>query len=228
MIINGISVKGSYHDTNQDSFCAEKIGKGFVVVLSDGLGSKENSQYGSKAICDSVIEIATKYESKLMYCDPRDFLKDVHLNWLVRISAWDVSSCYATLLAFVVYNGKGFALRLGDGFVGFWADGQVKVLFDKKEDYFANETDCLTEKLLLDKMEIYEFDISELRGGVVCTDGVVIGNMTEEELRNFTRDFVEGYCEMTADEIVSDIESWLRNWPGADDKTLAFFVAERF
>lgn len=227
MIIEGISVKGSYHDTNQDSFRVEKIREGFVVVLSDGLGSKRNSQYGSKAICDSVIDTAIKYESKLMYCDPRIFLKDVHANWLTRISERDVSSCYATLLAFVIYNGKGFALRLGDGFVSFWADDQVKVLFDRKEDYFANETDCLTEELLFGKMEICEFEISELRGGVVCTDGVGIGNMTEEELKNFTKDFVEGYCEMSGDDIVLDIESWLSGWPGADDKTLAFFISER-
>lgn len=227
MIIEGLSVKGSYHDTNQDSFRVEKIGEGFVVVLSDGLGSKRNSQYGSKAICDSVIDTAIKYESKLMYCDPRIFLKDVHANWLTKISELDVSSCHATLLAFVIYDGKGFALRLGDGFVSFWADDQVKVLFDRKEDYFANETDCLTEELLFDKMEICEFEISELRGGVVCTDGVGIGNMTEAELKNFTKDFVEGYCEMSGDDIVSDIESWLSGWPGVDDKTLAFFISER-
>ena len=227
MIIEGLSVKGSYHDTNQDSFRVEKIGEGFVVVLSDGLGSKRNSQYGSKAICDSVIDTAIKYESKLMYCDPRIFLKDVHANWLTKISELDVSSCCATLLAFVIYDGKGFALRLGDGFVSFWADDQVKVLFDRKEDYFANETDCLTEELLFDKMEICEFEISELRGGVVCTDGVGIGNMTEAELKNFTKDFVEGYCEMSGDDIVSDIESWLSGWPGVDDKTLAFFISER-
>ena len=227
MILEGISIKGSYHDTNQDSFRAEKIGDGFVVVLSDGLGSKRNSQYGSKAICDSVIDMAFKYESRLMYCDPRIFLKDVHADWLMKISEMDVSSCYATLLAFVIYDGKGFALRLGDGFVSFWADDQVKVLFDRKEDYFANETDCLTEELVFDKMEICEFEVSDLKGGVVCTDGVGIGNMTEPELKNFTKDFIEGYCEMPGEDIVSDIESWLSDWPGADDKTLAFFISER-
>ena len=227
MILEGISVKGSYHDINQDSFRVEKIGEGFVAVLSDGLGSKSNSKYGSKGICDSVIDVASKYESKLMHCDPRKFLKEVHENWLIKISQMDVSSCYATLLAFAIYDGKGFAIRLGDGFVSFWADDKVKVLFDKKEDYFANETDCLTEELVFDKIEICEFEISDLRGGVICTDGVGIGNMTEPELRNFTMDFIEGYCDMSGTDIKSDIESWLQGWPGVDDKTLAFFISER-
>ena len=227
MILEGISIKGSYHDTNQDNFRVEKIGDGFVAVLSDGLGSKRNSQYGSKAVCDSVIDTAIKYESKLMYCDSRKFLKEVHENWLKRVSEMGISSCYATLLAFVIFDGKGFVLRLGDGFVSFWADGKIKVLFDRKEDYFANETDCLTEELVFDKIEICEFEVSDLRGGVICTDGVGIGNMTEPELKNFTKDFVEGYCEMLGADIVSDIESWLSGWPGADDKTLAFFISER-
>ena len=51
--------------------------------------------------------------------------------------------------------------------------------------------------------------------------------MTEPELRNFTMDFIEGYCDMSGTDIKSDIESWLQGWPGVDDKTLVFFISER-
>ena len=227
MILEGISVKGSYHDINQDSFRIKRLKKGFVAALSDGLGSKRFSHYGSRAICESAVEAAESCDDELMDIDPVEFVGRVHECWLKMINGYKISDCYATLLVFVIYAVKGFAVRLGDGFIGLWADDQIKILFDKKDDYFANETDCVTENLLYDKMEIYEFEISELRGGVLCSDGIGIGNMAAEDLLSFTRDFVDGYGGMSAEEISGDIRAWLRGWPGSDDKTLTFFIAER-
>lgn len=227
MLLDGISVQGSYHDRNQDSFLVKKLNKGFVAVLSDGLGSKKHSQAGARAICESVVEIAEARGSALEEADPIAFVREAYARWKDKLKGYTLSDCYATMLVFLIYAGKGFAIRLGDGFIGFWADGEIRVLYDKKADYFANETDCLTENLLYERLEICDFEISELRGGVMCSDGVGIGNMEEKELMGFTKDFIEGYCEMSREEISADVQSWLSDWPGADDKTLNYFVSER-
>lgn len=227
MLLDGVSVKGNYHEVNQDSYNFHLLDKGFIVTLSDGLGSKSQSHFGSRTACLSAIEIAEELKGELLEVSPEDFAAKVHERWKEKLGDCDISECYATMLIFMVYTGRAFAIRLGDGFIGIWADGMVKVLFDRKDDYFANETDCLTENLLLEKLEILEFEISELRGGVMCSDGVGIGSMSEKELSGFTEEFVEGYCDMKKDGISEDIRSWLKDWPGADDKTLVYFITER-
>lgn len=226
MLLGGVSVKGSYHSVNQDFFIAQKIENGFVVALSDGLGSKKTSQIGSKAICESVVEEAVELKQNLADITLSEFIQNVHSRWLVKLLPHSINDCYATILALVFYNGRLLALRLGDGFIGFWTDDGVHVLFDKKETYFTNETDCLTESFNLDIFEFVECEISELNGGVMCSDGITIGEMREKDLKSFTKDFIEGYNTMSADEINKHIESWVKDWDGIDDKTLAYFISE--
>lgn len=227
MLIDGISLKGEYHDINQDSFIVRELSDGFIAVLSDGLGSKINSQYGSKALCESVVSVAEEYGGSLESCDLSAFLEDVHKTWINSLSEYVISSCYATLLAFVVFGNRGVAIRLGDGFIGIWTDNNVKILFDRKEDYFANETDCFTEKLIYEQFEIIEFNTTGFRGGIACSDGIGIGTMLEKELTNFTKDFIDEYCKMPSKKIVEEVKSWLADWPGTDDKTLVFCISER-
>ena len=226
MLLGGVSVKGSYHQINQDFFIAQKIDNGFVVVLSDGLGSKKISQIGSKAICESVVEEAVALKQDLADIPPSEFVFNVHSRWLEKLTPHIISECYATVLALVFYSGRLLALRLGDGFIGFWTNDGVHVLFDRKEDYFANETDCLTESYNIDKFEFVEYEVSEMNGGVMCSDGIPIGEMNENDLESFTKDFIEGYNTMNVDEINKDIESWVKDWQSIDDKTLAYSISE--
>ena len=57
MLKGGISFKGDYHDINQDCFLAREYKDGYILVVSDGMGSKKMSQYGSKAVCEAVYEV---------------------------------------------------------------------------------------------------------------------------------------------------------------------------
>lgn len=227
MLLGGISIKGSCHEQNQDSFGYQKLEKGFIAVLSDGLGSKKNSKAGSSFLCESAIETAQHLENMLSEISANEFIQRVYDRWTEKIGKDKIRECYATMLIFLAYADKGFAVRLGDGFIGIWMDDERKVLFDRKEDYFANETDCLTETLDFEKIEQCEMQISEFYGGVMCSDGIEIGNMEEAQLAGFTKDFVEGYCGMAQSEVTRDIGGWLKDWPGSDDKTLAYFIAER-
>ena len=55
---------------------------------------------------------------------------------------------------------------------------------------------------------------------------VYINSLTGVICLSFTKDFIEGYNTMSADEINKHIESWVKDWDGIDDKTLAYFISE--
>lgn len=226
MLLGGVSVKGGCHPVNQDYFIAREIENGFVVALSDGLGSKKTSQIGSKAICESVVEEAAALKQGLADISPDEFIKNIHIRWLEKLNPHLIEECYATLLTVVFYCGRLLALRLGDGFIGIWSDNGVRVLFDRKETHFVNETDCLAESISIERFECAEYKISKLNGGVMCSDGIAIGEMQENELKSFTKDFIEGYDSMCPEEIDRDIQAWVKDWQGSDDKTLAYFISE--
>ena len=227
MLLDGISIKGSYHKVNQDFFITRSIDKGFVAVLSDGLGSIKHSQKGSKAICKCAVKTAVKLGEKLLKISPKLLMKKLHKQWLRKIRPYKPKDCYATLLLFIVYGNRGIAIRLGDGFIGIWHDGGTDILSDYDEDKILNVTHCLSEKTILSDCAFAEFTFSKLYGGVMCSDGIEISDMREETLRNFTREFVEGYRDMAVKDISKDIYGWLKKWHGNDDKTLAYFISER-
>lgn len=224
MISGGISIMGSYHDVNQDSYLCKPYKDGYVMVVSDGMGSKSLSHFGSKCICESVYDVVSNYTFDLDVISFKDIIYVCYDEWKKRLSDYEIKQCYATLLVAVIRKNKISAARLGDGFLAVYSDGKVTCLYDKKENYFANETDCLKEELDREKVEIVEIEYSEFQGAVSCTDGVEIGTMQEEDISNFTREFVDEYSNQYRDEVIAEIETWLKDWPGMDDKTLAFVM----
>lgn len=224
MISGGISIIGSYHDVNQDSYLSKPYKDGYIMVVSDGMGSKSLSHFGSKCICESVYDVVSNYTFDLDVISFKDIIYACHEEWKKRLSDYEIKQCYATLLVAVIRKNKISAARLGDGFLAVYTDRKVTCLYDKKENYFANETDCLKEELDREKVEIIEIEYSDFQGAVSCTDGVEIGTMQEEDISNFTREFVDEYSNQDRDEVIAEIETWLKDWPGTDDKTLAFVM----
>ena len=224
---NGVSIKGSYHDINQDSFLSKEYSDGYILVLSDGMGSKKLSHYGSKAICESVYEIVSSPNNNLDLVSFKDILYSCHENWKRKLYEFDISDCYATMLVAVVTKDRIQAARLGDGFVSIFADNEVHCLFDKKDDFFANETDCLRESFDRDAIEVLDIEYTNFQGVVSCSDGIEIGTMQEDELISFTQDFVTEYAVRKEMEIIDEIGDWLVDWPGCDDKTIAFLLNDK-
>lgn len=224
MINGGISLKGSYHEVNQDYYISKSFDNGYIMVVSDGMGSKKISQYGSKTICETIYDLISKKQVNLELLSFKDVLYLCHEEWKKRLVSYDLSQCYTTMLVAVVCDKKIRVARLGDGFIGIYTNEGVKCLFDEKNDCFVNETDCLCECFEREKVETAEIEFDSLFGIVACTDGIEIGTMQENELIDFTRDFVDEYRKSTYEQVVGEIESWLIDWPGRDDKTIAFLM----
>jgi len=134
MITGGLSCKGSYHDINQDSFICEPVLNGYVMVLSDGMGSKRFSQFGSRAICEV---FKREFENKEIPLDQLEwipFLKKCHTKWIETLKDYDITQCYTTMLVLMVQDNCLKAARLGDGFLSILVDDTDHVLMDQKED----------------------------------------------------------------------------------------------
>lgn len=223
MQYGGLSLKGTYHEKNQDSFLSCCFDNGYILVVSDGLGSKENSKIGSQCLCESVLELV---QTNIKFDDTKEYLEKLHFIWCKKLSNEKISECYCTALICVVTSDKIFIARLGDGFVALITDSESVVLFDKKEEYFANETDCMLEDFYLEQWEYKIVENSGFKGTIACTDGVGINPNTEDGYEAFTRDFIEGYIGGSAEATNEEISTWLSEWPGNDDKTIGYIIRD--
>lgn len=226
MVTDGLSCKGSYHEINQDSFICKSVVNGYILALSDGMGSKRFSQFGSKAICNVLKQEFENESVPLKQLEWIPFLKKCHKKWIETIEEYDVAQCYATMLVLLIQGNCLKAARLGDGFLSVLVDGTDYILMDHKDDYFANETDCLMAEFDEEHLEVLELTFDKFSGAVACSDGIEIGVMREEEIMSFTKDFLYEYAKLSVDECRKDIEGWVSSWPGIDDKTIAYMIEE--
>jgi len=204
---------------NQDAWAAARAKTMFVAAVSDGLGSRENSQVGSKAAVRSALTASRMIAPET---GGADIVRLVHAVWRVRLAGLDVQSCACTcLFAIRFVTGRLFAAALGDGVITIDNGGKRETLELTGKD-FANSTDAMDT---CDPRDWRCYD-EQARGGLkmmLATDGVS-DDIEEGGLFDFA-DFV-------IDEVAKRTEQRKRNgylrkllnrWPrpkSGDDKTL--------
>lgn len=221
-VVGGLSITGSYHMVNQDHFMSKNYEFGSVLVLSDGLGSCSMSQYGAKVLCECVVNLA----EQLRCCidDVECFLRTLHSDWLYALKGYPVEECYCTALIVIIGRSKLNIFHLGDGVIGAKFDNEYVISVEEKDEDFSNYTNPLTEKLELREWVVIQKCFTELQGVYLSSDGVELSSDSEEVIEKFLDDFIRGYEFLESQEIEKDIESWLVDWPSADDKTIAFLL----
>lgn len=223
----GASVIGPGHITagglNQDAWSAFHHTWGDGIAVSDGLGSKSLSDYGSVAACRAVEQAVRRFSDATAKGGRTDLLTEILNQWLDAIAPLDPRDAAATCL---------FAFRLGDGLVRLGilgdgcvaavkSDGSVTALMDDKTTGFSNVTRALTPAT--DEMHWIVLDVpeAECAAVVLCTDGV---SDDLDDVEGFMAGFVkayEGLAQMTASRQTHEL---LETWPvpkHADDKTIA-------
>lgn len=218
-----VSVIGG-HKINQDSLVCRMFEWGIAAVVSDGLGSARFSHIGSRAVCEAVIEICALNNGVIT--DTTDFLRTVNTLWKKMLLPFDVSDCYATCLICIICREELFAARLGDGFIGIVEQHGVRVFLDDKTEHFANETDCLNEEFEPELWQIIKMDAANVCAVVMFTDGMVMGDGSEEVTSLFCREFYKGYKLVAAEEAEKDIHGWVIDWHGSDDKSIVFIIKD--
>lgn len=226
----GCSVIGPGHiktgKPNQDSFLIKKYKKGWVVVVSDGVGSKSLSHVGSAAVCNSVSNVMRDYLNSSQNIDMKDVLRLVHSRWLFEISPCLADDCCATVLFAVVSPQKIILGRLGDGMICCRNNHEDILLLDDKTDTFSNITKCMRFKFLYDDWYIKEIPLENFEYVFLSSDGVS-DDIRPDVQTLFVRDLVTEYSIENSRIRTKKIKRMLLNWPvpmHSDDKTIACLV----
>lgn len=227
----GTSVRGSGHiDTgipNQDAWASFHHAWGDGIIISDGLGSKPFSNFGSHAAC-----LAVEYAARA-YCDKTEidhnFLSHrIKTNWLSLIEPLEPRDCAATCL---------FAIRLRDGVIHLWmlgdglaaavkSNGSVVSLSEDKSQGFSNITAALSPNVSAKDWQHLSLPEEECAAILLCTDGVA------DDLDNvdgFVKGIIEAHRTLAVVRANQHIREMLENWPTpkhSDDKTIACLCRE--
>ena len=212
---------------NQDAWISFHHAWGDGIAISDGLGSKPLSHFGSQAACFAVEQafIACRNQTKIDY----DFLSNrIKTNWLFRIAPLEPRDCAATCL---------FALRLGDGTIhmGMLGDGLAAVLkvngsvvslSEDKSQGFSNVTDALSPSSSPKDWRHMLLPEEECDAILLCTDGVA------DDLENvdeFVKGYIGAYRALATVSANRHTRAMLENWSTpkhSDDKTIACLCKE--
>lgn len=232
----GASVRGPGHITeglpNQDAWMSFHHAWGDGIVVSDGVGSKPFSNYGSEAAClavgCAVLACRIKAEISEGEINHAFLLERIQHYWLSNISPLEPRDCSATCL---------FAFRLGDGLIhlGMLGDGLVAVLksdssvvslTEDKDHGFSNITTALSKNVSPNEWRHFALPEEECIALLLCTDGVADDL---DDVDGFVSGFIEAHCSIAEISANRRTREMLEKWPTpkhSDDKTIACLFRE--
>lgn len=230
----GASVIGPAHvvtgKPNQDSWASFHHPWADGVVVSDGLGSKPHSDWGSAAVCRAVkiaVSGLTQSTSDDGSTQPT-LLTRIQEEWFKAIEPLTARDCAATCVFAVADAGGRLRLGLlGDGAViAVLRDGSVTALTDDKTGGFSNMTSALSPGVGIESWQTATLPATECVSVMLCTDGV---SDDIEDIGGFARGFTESVAGVASTAAARRIRDMLSTWPvpkHSDDKTVACLVRE--
>lgn len=220
---------------NQDSWAAFHHFGCDVLVVADGVGSRDHSEFGSAGACRAVDQAVSNRVFLGLPLDLNDegcktaFLDEIRNTWIDSIKPIDANDASTTCL-FALRDGSGmlWVALLGDGCAAaVMRNGSVELLQDGKEDSFSNMTQSLTESTEASDWKVVGVDENKCKAVLLCTDGIADDLI---DVEGFASSLVDDYCNLPATTAASEVMSMLLDWPTpkhSDDKTLAcLFVRE--
>ena len=228
----GASIIGPGHiaagQPNQDAWLAFHHVWGDGIVVSDGLGSKPFSDFGSRAACRAVALAAQACRGKAVM--DHAFMSDrITSKWLSLIMPLDARDCAATcVFAFRVNDGMVRMGMLGDGLASLVkTDGSVVTLSDDKSKGFSNITAELSTTVTVKDWRWLSMPEADCQSIVLCTDGVADDL---SDVNGFVKEFADAHRRLSSVSAARRAREALENWPTpkhSDDKTIAcLFQAE--
>lgn len=225
----GASVIGPGHvatgKPNQDAWAAFHHPWGDGVVVSDGLGSKPYSDWGSVAACRAVEVAAVSLRAD---SEVASFLPAIRDEWLAAIAPLSARDSAATcVFAIATPTGRLHLGLLGDGAVAaVLQDGTVHALTDDKSGGFSNTTRALTPTVDASSWQTLTLEANDCVAVMLCTDGV---SDDLEDLSGFVRGFSSAFAALPTAAAARHAGEMLWDWPvpkHSDDKTLACLLRE--
>jgi serine/threonine protein phosphatase PrpC len=222
----GASVIGPGHVAaglpNQDAWASFHHVWGDGIVVSDGLGSKPFSDFGSRAACLAVARAVHSGSGKPDL--DRSMLSDrITRKWISLLAPLTPRDCAATcLFAFRLNDGVVHMGMLGDGLVAVVrGDGTIASLSDDKSEGFSNMTDTLSPDVTVRDWRWLSMPEEDCQSIVLCTDGV---SDDLSDATGFVKEFSEAHRCLASVSAARRAREALQKWPTpkhSDDKTIA-------
>lgn len=220
---------------NQDSWAAFHHADYDLLVVSDGLGSKDFSSIGSVCACRAVdYSIGTCLQEGFFDMENlklrESFLDRVRDTWLSLIAPLTPDNASATCLFSLRFgDGKVWLGMLGDGCAAtVFADGTAVALVEDKDRSFSNMTESLRRETKASDWKIRGFLEEACVATLLCTDGVADDLV---DVEGFVCSFVDSCSDLSTVMAASSIADMLTDWPTpkhSDDKTLACMVKREY
>lgn len=221
----GASVIGPGHircgKPNQDAWTAFHNTWSDGIAASDGLGSKNLSEFGSNAACRAVVCAVRACRNKKEI--DQNFLSDrIKNNWLSFIAPLEPRDCSATCLyAFRLADGLIRMGMIGDGLAAILKiDGSVLTLTEDKTNGFSNITSALSKNITGKEWRFLTLQEDLCRAVLLCTDGVS-DDLTDTV--RFVNEFITYTVNSACVSASRNTRIMLEDWPAprhSDDKTI--------
>ena len=227
----GASVIGPGHialgKPNQDAWAAFRHTWGYGIVVSDGLGSRPYSDFGSHAACLAVacVVLGCCGNPILDRAELSDRIKN---KWISLLAPLNPRDCATTcLFAFQMSEGMVLMGMLGDGLVAaLRGDGSVATLSDDKSEGFSNITTALSPDVAAKDWRWLSMPENECQSIVLCTDGV---SDDLSDVNGFVKEFSDAHRNLSSISAGRCVREMLEKWPTpkhSDDKTIACLFQE--
>lgn len=210
---------------NQDAVGFEDMNGDFVLAVSDGVGSCEKSEYGSKMAVSVCIELFKEVKEEKFEQDVKALKNEILKRWKKAFGD-DCNDYCATLQAVMKFGQEVFLISVGDGFAAITSEG-MRIISPDDQRAFTNETKCLSKNLEYEDFwtNCFVLDTNTAYTVIACTDGVSNAitqgselDFAEEIERNVTSESLESELR----DFMSDISDF-----SFDDKTLGVVKYER-
>ena len=192
-----------------------------VIALADGAGSANLSDKGAEAavtriaeiFCENFDEIFTNPDA----ADVRQYLIDEIVNRLYVLSEsldCELSDLASTLLGVAVKDDRYVIIHIGDGVIGYYSQGELRVASNPENGEFINTTVFTTSPDAQNQMHLFKGNLNDIEGFVMFSDGpekvlynyksqTILPSLTElmEDLQSKPENIVEADLKETLEEI---------------------------
>ena len=218
-------------EPNQDACLCAQGRYGWLVVVSDGLGSRPHSDHGSRNACLAVRD-AVRHWSINPLSPPERLAPLIQALWRTRIAPFRPEECATTcVLALRQQTGQWVVGGIGDGMAVLQnGDRDLNYVIGGERSGFLNETVGLGVSTSAKdwRFVVYPED-TQMTVAMIATDGVS-DDLMPERTESFTTWLVETLQALSPRRRVARVRGMLRKWPSSkhsDDKSLAVIWESR-
>lgn len=234
VVTYGASVRGPRNKSakrkNQDVWLHTTGAFGSLIVVCDGLGSRDRSRHGASAACKATRQAVQFWPGCHSGAKPEHLIHLIEVLWRFALNDALPSEC-ATTCCFALRESTGHVLLAGLGDVMAAVvdvHEHVTVYNIRNDDAFGNETLALGTSHRICDWWFEMLDPDKARHIMLASDGVA-DDLDHDRIGDFIQNLSKHYGSLAPSTRWRALSRELREWPvphHVDDKTIVMMSME--